>query len=76
MEIYEKVKIVLREILQCDDYHIYPEANLRKDLGIDERIGVEIYNKLSEMFGAEATRQEALKLKTVQDLVEFIENKI
>ena len=76
MEVYEKVKIIFQDVLQCEEYDLYPEARIVEDLLITERVAYEIYSSLKEAFQVEATKEEALQLVTFQDAVDLVAKKL
>jgi acyl carrier protein len=55
---------------------ITPEAKIMEDLRADSLSRVELMMELEEVFGLEIGDEEAEKLKTVKDIVAFIETKL
>lgn len=74
-EIFEKVKEVIKEQLDVEDEKIVMEASFIEDLGADSLDIVELIMNLEDKFEIEIEDQEAEKLSTVEDVVNFIKNK-
>ena len=73
-EIFEKVKKVVVSQLSLDDESIVtPEASFTADLGADSLDTVELVMAFEEEFGCEIPDEEAEKIQTVQDAVNYIE---
>ena len=73
-EIFEKVKKVVVSQLSLDDESIVtPEASFSADLGADSLDTVELVMAFEEEFGCEIPDEEAEKIATVQDAVNYIE---
>jgi len=72
-EIYEKVKAIIAEQLNISKDSINYESNLEK-LGADSLDLVEIAMNLEEEFKVEINDEDASKLVTVKDLVDYISN--
>lgn len=71
--ILEKVKSILAEELSIDPTEIKLESTFTEDLGIDSLDLVEMVMQLEEAF--DITIDEAEGMKTVQDVVNYIEAK-
>lgn len=69
---FEDVKRIVVEKLQVDEKQVTPEASFMEDLGADSLDTVELIMDLEEHFGIEIPDEEAEKLKTVQDAVDYI----
>ena len=73
-ETFEKVKKVVVSQLSLDDESIVtPEASFSADLGADSLDTVELVMAFEEEFGCEIPEEEAEKIQTVQDAVNYIE---
>ena len=72
MTILENVQKIIAENLNIDKEKVTLEANLADDLGADSLDAVEIVMDLEDCFGVSFDDAED-KVKTVKDLVEFIE---
>ncbi|MDR5638728.1 MULTISPECIES: acyl carrier protein [unclassified Thermosynechococcus] len=75
-EILEKVKAIVADQLSVDAEKVVPEASFAEDLNADSLDSVELIMALEEAFGVEIPDEEAEKLKTVQDVLDFINNKV
>ena len=76
MTIETKVKKVIAEkIPNIDIEDIVSEASLIDDLGADSLTIVELVMSMEEMFEIEIDDDEAEKLITVQDAIDFIKSK-
>ncbi|MFN3678634.1 MAG: acyl carrier protein [Thermosynechococcus sp.] len=75
-EILEKVKAIVADQLSVDAEKVVPEASFAEDLNADSLDSVELIMALEEAFGIEIPDEEAEKLKTVQDVLDFINNKV
>jgi acyl carrier protein len=74
-EISEKVKKVVAEVLGIDISKITEDASFVEDLGADSLDTVELIMALEEEFEVDIPENMAANIKTVGDVVEFIEKK-
>ena len=72
-EVFERVKKVIVEQLSVDEAQVTPEATFQADLGADSLDVVELVMAFEEEFGTDIPDEEAEKILTVQDAVNFIE---
>ncbi len=75
MTTLERVRKVLMEQLEVSEDEVTPTANIVDDLGADSLDVVEIVMGLEEEFDIEVSDQDAEKLPTVQDIVNYVEEK-
>lgn len=75
-EIENKVKEFLIEELEIDEDNIYPEANLKEDMGIDSLDFVDIVVIVEKNFGFKIKPEEMASVKTLIDFYNYIENKL
>ena len=68
----EKVKKIIVDQLGVDVAEVTPEASFIEDLGADSLDTVELVMALEEEFGLEIPDEEAEKIATVKDAVEYI----
>jgi acyl carrier protein len=68
----EKVKKIIVDQLGVDVAEVTPEASFIEDLGADSLDTVELVMALEEEFGIEIPDEEAEKIVTVKDAVEYI----
>ncbi len=71
--IEDRVKQIVVEQLGVNADQITPEAKFIEDLGADSLDTVELVMALEEEFGNEIPDEEAEKLGTVGDVVQYIE---
>lgn len=74
MNIFEEVKNIIVDELNVDPAKITLEANLKDDLGADSLDAVEVIMSLEDKFDVTFDDDEAQSIKTVGDLVKFIED--
>ncbi len=74
-DIYERVKGIIAEQLGADEADIKPEASFVDDLGADSLDVVELVMALEEEFSIEIPDEDAEQISTVEEAVEYIENK-
>ena len=72
---YERLKKIVVEQLGVDESDVKPEASFVDDLNADSLDLVELIMSLEEEFGMEISDEEAEKIKTVSDAMEYIEEK-
>jgi acyl carrier protein len=75
MTTLERVRKVLMEQLEVSEDEVTPAASIVDDLGADSLDVVEIVMGLEEEFDIEVSDQDAEKLPTVQDIVNYVEEK-
>lgn len=71
--VFEKVKDLIVETLGCDEEKVTLEASLKEDLEADSLDAVELVMAAEEEFGVEIPDEVAAELKTVKDIVDFVE---
>lgn len=72
---FEEVKRIVVDKLQVDEKQVTMEASFIEDLGADSLDTVELVMDLEEHFGVEIPDEDAEKLKTVKDAVDYITKK-
>jgi len=72
-ETNEKVKNIISEQLGVDEAEITPTASFVDDLGADSLDQVELVMAFEEAFDLEIPDEDAEKMRTVQDAVDYIE---
>lgn len=76
MTVFESVKeAIANNVKSVDKDKITLESNLVEDLGADSLDAVEIIMELEEKFNISIADEELSEIKTVKDLVTFIEEK-
>ena len=74
MVIDEKIKNFIVDQLGVSADEVVPEASFVDDLGADSLDLVELVMMLEEEFGKEIPDEEAEKIQTVQDAINYIKN--
>jgi acyl carrier protein len=72
-EIVEKVKQIISEQLGVDEGEVTPSASFVDDLGADSLDQVELVMALEEAFDVEIPDEDAEKIRTVQDAIDYID---
>ncbi|MDH3627826.1 MAG: acyl carrier protein [Acidobacteriota bacterium] len=69
----EKIKHIIVEQLSVDEAEVKPEASFIDDLGADSLDVVELVMALEEEFGLEISDEDAEKLSSVKDAIDYIQ---
>jgi acyl carrier protein len=69
----ERVKQIIVEQLGVDEGEVTPTASFVDDLGADSLDTVELVMAFEEAFGIEIPDEDAEKIATVKDAIEYIE---
>ena len=72
----DKIKTIIADQLGVKFEEVTPEASFVNDLGADSLDTVELIMALEEEFNIEIPDDDAEKIKTVGDIVKYIENKV
>ena len=72
MSIEDKVKKIIAEKLSVDLTEVIPEASFVDDLGADSLDLVELIMTMEEEFDIDISDEDAEKLETVKDAIDFI----
>lgn len=75
MSVEEKVIEIIVEKLNVPREQVKPEASFIDDLGADSLDLVELVMAMEEAFGMEISDEEAEKLRTVKDVIEYVKSK-
>lgn len=71
---FEEVKAIIVELLGIDEEKVKPEARFREDLEADSLDLVELIMAFEEKFGGEISDEDAQKITTVGEAVEYIKD--
>jgi acyl carrier protein len=74
MSVDEKIKNIIVEQLGVSADEVVPEASFVDDLGADSLDLVELIMVLEEEFGKEIPDEDAEKILTVKDAMDYIKN--
>ena len=72
--IFEEIKDILAENLDLDPNTIEMTSDLATDLGADSLDAIDIVMSLEDQYGIEVPDSAIENMKTVEDIVNFIEN--
>ena len=72
-DIQEKVKAIICEQLDVEAETVVPEASFVDDLGADSLDQVELIMAMEEEFDISIPDEDAEKIVTVKDAIEYIE---
>jgi len=72
---FERLKELVVELLEVDEAKVVLEASFVDDFGADSLDLIEMMTAVEEAFGIEIPDEDAGKLQTVQDAVDYIELK-
>ncbi len=72
-DVLEKVKKIIVEQLSVEEAEVTQEASFIEDLGADSLDIVELIMALEEEFGVEIPDEDAEKISTVGDAVQYIQ---
>lgn len=70
---YDRLKKIVAEQLGVDESEVTPQASFVDDLNADSLDLVELIMSLEEEFGMEIPDQDAEKIRTVQEAVDYID---
>lgn len=72
--VFEKVKEILCDQLDIEEDKVTMEASISEDLGADSLDVVDLLMSLEDEFDVEIPDEEIENIKTVGDLVKYIES--
>ena len=75
-EVEEKIKKIIEEKLGVNADQITNEARFAEDLKADSLDTVELVMALEDEFGLDIPDDEAEKIKTVQNAIDYIDSKM
>ncbi|HIS24350.1 MAG TPA: acyl carrier protein [Candidatus Faeciplasma gallinarum] len=71
---YEKVRKIIAENLEIDENTITPESVITDDLGADSLDVVDLVMSFEDEFGVEIPDEAVETIRTVGDIVKYIED--
>lgn len=72
--VFEKIKLILAEQLEVNAEDLTLETNIAKDLGADSLDVVELLMSIEDEFEIEIPDEEIENIRTIGELVDYIEN--
>lgn len=76
LAVEERVKKIISEQLGLEEEDVTPEASFVEDLGADSLDTVELVMAFEEEFGIEIPDEDAEKILTVQNAIDYIKEKV
>jgi len=76
MDVYSKVKEIIVDQLGIEEDDVAPDASFIDDLGADSLDIVELIMAFEEEFDIEIPDEDAEKITSVQEAIEYIESKL
>ena len=70
---FDKVKEIIIDSLSVDEDKVVLEASLSDDLEADSLDAVELIMAIEDEFGIEIPDEKAGEMKTVKDIVDYVE---
>ena len=74
--VFDKIKDIIVEQLDVEEDAVTMEASITEDLGADSLDVVDLVMSIEERFDVETPDEEVENIKTVCDIVKYIENKV
>jgi acyl carrier protein len=75
MKLEERVVEIIIEHLDVTKEECVPEASFIDDLGADSLDLVELIMEMEENFGLQISDEELEKIRTIQDVIDFLRSK-
>ena len=66
------IKVIAQKLQNIDIEDVIPEASLIEDLGADSLAIIELVMSMEEVFNIDIEDEDAEKLLTVQDAIDYI----
>ncbi len=74
--VFDKVKEIIVDQLECDEDQVTMEASITEDLGADSLDVVDLVMSIEESFDVEIPDEDVEGIKTVGDIVKYIEKTV
>ena len=75
-DIFEKLKAIAVNQIGIDEEKVAPESDIIKELGLDSLDIVDMLMSVEETFGVTIDDGDVAEMKTVADVVKFIEDNV
>lgn len=72
--VFEKIRAILCEQLDIDEDQVTMDSNIAEDLGADSLDVVDLIMSIEDEFELEVPDEQVENIKTVGDVVNYIEN--
>lgn len=74
MTVFEKLQAIIADQLELDAETITPDSNILDDLGADSLDVVDLIMSVEDEFGIEVPDEALEDIRTVEEMVKYIEN--
>ena len=74
MDIFEKLKAIIADQLELDEETISYDSHILDDLGADSLDVVDLIMSVEDEFGVEVPDEALENIRTVEDMVKYIED--
>ena len=74
--VFERVRKIIVEQLGVEEDEVVPTASFVDDLNADSLDLVELIMSLEEEFGTEISDEDAERIRTVQEAVDYIDERV
>ena len=74
--VFNKVRVILHELYSFHYDQIEPQTKLVNELGVDSREFFQLLLEFEETFEIEIVFEDALKIITIQDAVDYIKQQL
>ena len=74
MTVFEKLQAIIADQLELDAETITPDSNVLDDLGADSLDVVDLIMSVEDEFGIEVPDEALEDIRTVEEMVKYIEN--
>ena len=71
--VLDQIKEILKDTMDIDESKITLDAKLKEDLELDSLDSLELIMSAEEEFGIEIPDEDVMNFKTVNDIVNYIE---
>lgn len=71
--VLDQIKEILKDTMDIDESKITLDAKLKEDLELDSLDSIELIMSAEEEFGIEIPDEDVMNFKTVNDIVNYIE---
>jgi acyl carrier protein len=75
-ETFAQLKKLIVELLEVEESEVVPQASFTDDFNADSLDFIELITAVEDAFKIEIPDEDAEKLQTVQDAIDYIESKI